>query len=405
MLFLKKKFNKKYIKFIVLIFILLILMSVALFAMQKAGNNTGSRTLKRVFGMFQTTLIYGVFYAMMALGFAMIFGAARVINLFHGSFYMLGAYLFASFSRPEDFNFSTGWFILFQIIIVSILIIFIFKLVKKSKDDKNEIKLSKKISLPFILLFLGQIPILLLFFKVKLPTEANLNLFIGLIYACAFVGVISIFINKYLIEPVRSKTITVLLITISLAFFMERFIDAIYGTSAIPVHSFVRTKPVTLLMGNTIDSKRLLMFFVGIVLIVLVWLLMNKTRIGKGVLAVAQDEEAAELMGVNPRFVYSFTIAVSAILAALAGIFTTPFLGDARPDIWLSPVIKAFAIVILGGLGSIFGSVLAAFILAFVEKFTKYFISSSLEEFVFLIVIIIILIIRPQGLFGKKGRF
>jgi branched-chain amino acid transport system permease protein len=216
---------------------------------------------------------------------------------------------------------------------------------------------------------------------------------------------LGIYINKYLIEPVRKEGVAVLIVTLALAFFTEKLLEGIYGSSALPVRSFVPTKPITLLMGNVLDSKRLLMVIIGVILILAIWLLMNKTKLGKGVLAVAQDKEAAALMGVNPKFVYSFAIALSAILAALAGIFTSPFLGDAAPAIWFSPLIKAFAIVILGGLGSIFGSVVAAFILAFFEKFTKYYVGSQFEEVVFLVLIVVILIARPQGLFGKKGRF
>ncbi len=196
-----------------------------------------------------------------------------------------------------------------------------------------------------------------------------------------------------------------MIITLALAFFSAKLLEAIYGNSAIAVPSFVKTSAVPLLLENTIDSKRLLMFFVGFVLIIGVWILMTKTKIGKGVLAVAQDREAAIMMGVNPGFVFSFTICLSGILAGAAGVFTTPFLGDAHPGIWFVPLIKSFAVVMIGGLGSIFGCILGSFILAFFEKVTKYYISSSLEELVFLMVIIALLLWRPQGLFGKKGSF
>lgn len=370
---------------------------------QTLQGQTGPLALSRFLGMMQTTLIYGVFYSLLALGFALIFGAARVVNLYHGTFYMLGAYLFATFSKTSHFMLSPVAYWTLQVIII---VFFVFHVIRAVGEERvAKIYVFKKLALPIGVLLAAEFALLLLFFKVKLPIRWHFNLFVGLAISMTFIAVLSIYVNRYIIDPVRNKGVAVLIITVALAFFTERLLVAIYGESAIAVPSFVGTRAIGLIFGITMDSKRLIMFFVGIVLIVLVWVLMNKTKMGKGVLAVAQDREAAILMGVNPNFVFSFAICLSAILAGLAGVFTAPFLGDAQPAMWLNPLIKAFAIVILGGLGSIFGSVLASFILAFFEKLTKYYISSRLEEIVFLMVIIAILILRPRGLFGKKGQF
>ena len=383
------------------LFVVILVSATPAFA-QSLQAEPGSVALSRFLGMIQTTLIYGVFYSLLALGFALIFGAARVVNLYHGTFYMLGAYLFATFSKTSQFHLPSAAYWIVQGLIIASAAYYVTKTVQERRAHK--ISVHGKILLPAGILTVAQCALLLLFFRVHLPTAWHCNLFVGLAISIIFIGVLSIYINRYIIDPVRHRGVAVLIITVALAFFTERLVVAVYGESAIAVPSFVKTQAIGLILDTTMDSKRLLMFFVGMALIVLVWLLMNRTRIGKGVLAVAQDREAASLMGVNPKLVFSFAICVSAILAGLAGVFTTPFLGDAQPQIWLNPLIKAFAIVILGGLGSIFGSVLASFILAFFEKLTKYYISSSLEEIVFLVVIIAILILRPQGLFGKKGQ-
>jgi len=397
----KKKYPKMKIACLALA---VLLAGVSLFAAVPAAEAAGSFSgLTRFMGMIQTTLVYGVFYALLALGFALIFGAARVVNLYHGTFYMLGAYLFATFCKPSPFNFPLSAFLFFQIVIIVGMIYTGYKKFSE-KESKNK-PVFTKLRFPVVMMIFAEVPLLLLFLRIDLPIAGNFNLFISLIFTCGLIGLLSMLLNKSAIQPVKKESVAVLIVTIALAFFTERLIDAIYGSSNVPVPSFIETSTVQLIFDATIDSKRLLMFFVGIFLIAGVWLLMNKTKTGKGVLAVAQDSEAATLMGINTQFVFNFAIMLSAILAAVAGIFTTPFLGDASPAIWLGVVIKAFAVVILGGLGSIFGSVLAAFILAFVEKFTKFYISSSLEEIVFLVIIIIILLIRPQGLFGKKGRF
>lgn len=382
------------------LFIIVLVPAFPAFA-QMLQTGAGSTAPSRFLGMVQTTLIYGVFYSLLALGFALIFGAARVVNLYHGTFYMLGAYLFATFSKPSQFLLPSAAYWIFQGIIIACFASYATKAFTGRRGHK--IKRPRQILLPVGILTVAQCALLLLLFRVDLPTALHCNLFVGLVISITFIAVLSVYIDRCIIDPVRHRGVAVLIITVALAFFTERLLVAIYGESAIPVPSFVKTQAIGLIFGTTMDSKRLLMFVVGLTLIVLVWLLMNRTRIGRGVLAVAQDKEAASLMGVNPNFVFSFAICLSAILAGLAGVFTTPFLGDAQPQIWLNPLIKAFAIVILGGLGSIFGSVLASFILAFFEKLTKYYISSSLEEIVFLVVIVGILILRPQGLFGKKG--
>ncbi len=369
---------------------------------QSPEGQSGSLVLTRLTGMIQTTLIYGVFYSLLALGFALIFGAARVVNLYHGTFYMLGAYFFATFSNPEKFRFPAGWFWFLQIIVAVTFFYYLIKLFPARQGPEQG--LPKRISSLVLIFFIGECPLLLLFFKAELPAVWNLNLFIGLVLAMGLISVMSIYLNRFIIEPVRDSNVAVLIITIALAFLTEKSLEAVYGSGAIRVPSFVQTKTINLLFGNTMDSKRLLMFFVGVILIAVVWILMTKTRIGKGVLAVAQDKEAATVMGVKSGFVFSFSISVSAVLAGIAGVFTTPFLGDAHPGIWLGPLIKSFAIVVIGGMGSIFGSVVGAFLLAFFEKLTKYYISSSLEQMVFLVVVIVILLIRPQGLFGKKGK-
>jgi len=315
---------------------------------------------------------------------------------------MLGAYLFATFSNPEKFSFPAAWFWVVQIVLAIVFIYYAIRIFIVRQGTGQG--LTKRISPLVLVFFIGECPLLLLFLKAELPAAWNLNLFIGLVLAMGLISVLSIYINRFIIEPVRDSNVAVLIITIALAFLTEKLLEAIYGSGAIRVPSFVKTTAINLLFENTMDSKRLLMFFVGIILIGVVWILMTRTRIGKGVLAVAQDKEAATVMGVKPGFVFSFSISVSAVLAGLAGVFTSPFLGDAHPEIWLGPLIKSFAIVVIGGMGSIFGSVVAAFMLAFFEKLTKYYISSSLEQMVFLVVVIVILLIRPQGLFGKKGK-
>ena len=130
----------------------------------------------------------------------------------------------------------------------------------------------------------------------------------------------------------------------------------------------------------------------------------QRTRLGSAILAVSQDPNAAQYMGINTNRVFTIVMAISAALAATAGVMVAPFL-TVQPGMGLVPMIKAFSIVILGGLGSIPGSLLAAVVLGYSETLVGYLISSSYTELVSLVAILLALILRPAGLFGKLEAF
>jgi branched-chain amino acid transport system permease protein len=148
----------------------------------------------------------------------------------------------------------------------------------------------------------------------------------------------------------------------------------------------------------------LLALGVGVVLISGLWLFIQRTRLGNAILAVSQDAEGAQYMGINIDRVFGGVMGLSAALAAAAGVLAAPF-SKVEPGMGLLPMTKAFSIVILGGLGSIRGSLLAAAVLGFSETLVGYLVSSSLTELVSLVVILLVLILRPAGLFGKHVAF
>lgn len=283
-------------------------------------------------------IVNGSIYALLALGFALIFGAARIVNLYHGTFYMLGAY----------FTYS--------------------------------------------------------FYNLGLPIVLASFLSLILVAAVGY-GVFR------LIEPIKKKGVAVLIVTIGLAFLTQEFIRLFYGTGNKNLPGFLNFasesgEKITRFdfLGMGMETDRFFALAVSVVMIALLWFFMDKTKTGKAVMATAQDEEAAMSVGVRPKVVNLIAISFSAILAGMAGIVTAPFY-PINFHMWLTPLIKAFAIVILGGLGSVWGSVFAAFILAFTESLARNLINPSLGEVVFLVVVLVILVVRPQGLLGKPIRF
>ena len=133
---------------------------------------------------------------------------------------------------------------------------------------------------------------------------------------------------------------------------------------------------------------RLLALGVGVLSCIgALWLFIQHTRYGSAILAVSQDPEAAQYMGIPSDRIFSIVMAISAALAATAGVLAGPFL-TVQPTMWLLPIVKAFAIVIVGGLGSIPGSILAALMLGYAETIVGYLISTSWTEIVSVVAVV-----------------
>ena len=280
-------------------------------------------------------LIYGAvlsgIYALLAVGFALIFGVARVINLTHGAFYMLGAY--------------------------------------------TTYALSVLLNVPLILSIIG---------------------------GMAIVFLLAICLDRFIIERIRTTMINVLITTLALSLFADQVILQIFGPDNRNIPAVISDR-VTLL-GVDIAGQRLLSLIISVAVIATLWLIITRTRMGNALLATAQDPEAAQLMGINTGRMFMVTMGIAAMMAALAGGIVGSFLTVA-PEMGMLPIIKAFSIVILGGLGSIGGSIIAALLIGYLETSVAYLISFNATELVPLVVIFITLIFRPAGIFGKRRGF
>ncbi len=280
-------------------------------------------------------LIYGAvtsaIYALLAVGFTLIFGVARILNLAHGSFYALGAY---------------GTYVLTSI--------------------------------------------------------AGLPLWTAALLSIAFVAVFGVVVEKVLIRPLRHSQLGVLMISLAVALVVEQTLFLVFGSEYRNVPSFVDTK--INLGGVDVAGQRLLTLVVAAVAIGALYMFIQFTRLGSAILAISQDPEAAKYMGIPSDKIFSLVMAISAALAALAGVMAGPFL-SVQPSMHLLPIVKAFAIVVVGGLGSIPGSIAAAFLLGYAETCVAYLISSSWTEIVSVLATLLMLVFRPAGIFGKRAAF
>ena len=196
--------------------------------------------------------------------------------------------------------------------------------------------------------------------------------------------------------------LAVLLITLAVALMVEQVLLLIFGSEARNVPSMI---DVTYHFATVdISGQRLLALGGGIVVLICLWLFLQYTRIGSAILAIAQDAEAAQYMGIATDRMYSIVMGVSAAMAAIAGVLVAPF-QTVIPGMGLLPLVKSFAIVVVGGLGSIAGSIIGALLLGFSETIIAFKISIEWSQIVSVAAVLIILVIRPAGFFGKRAAF
>jgi branched-chain amino acid transport system permease protein len=155
-------------------------------------------------------------------------------------------------------------------------------------------------------------------------------------------------------------------------------------------------------MGIHINQTDIIIFVMAILLMFILNQVVNHTKIGKAMRAVSFDQGAAYLMGINVNRVISFTFAIGSALAAAAGILFASAYPQVEPYMGMMPGIKAFVAAVLGGIGSIPGAMVGGVILGVAETLTKGFISSELADAIVFGILIVILVVKPSGIFGRN---
>ena len=127
----------------------------------------------------------------------------------------------------------------------------------------------------------------------------------------------------------------------------------------------------------------------------------HKTHLGRAILAVSMDRKGAMVSGIDPRRISMVTWAISGALGAVAGVFFATYT-QLDPAMWVAPLIIAVAVVVIGGIGSILGSLIVAHIIGFMETFTTAVIAAELRGVFTMLLIIVVLVMMPRGLFGRE---
>jgi branched-chain amino acid transport system permease protein len=275
-----------------------------------------------------TGLVNGGVYALLAIGFSLIFGVARIVNIAHTAFYMLAAYCFYT-----------------------------------------------------------------------LLTKGGVGFTLAGIIAVVAVTALSLVCYKLVIERVREHEAAVLIATIALGLIFQELMLVSYGGHFLGVPSTI--DGVVRVAGVSIPYQRLLILVVAGFMLAATWFFLYHTRTGLAIRATANDLEVANLMGMNVHRVAMITVGFSVGLAAIAGVVATP-VTSVHPHMWLDPLVTMLAIVVLGGLGSLKGSVIGALVIAYVEAITVFTLpeGAHLKGVAALGIMVAVLLARPEGLFG-----
>jgi branched-chain amino acid transport system permease protein len=276
-------------------------------------------------------LSLGSIYALLALGYTMIYGIIKIIHFAHGDVYMLGAFFGYYTINVWHFNFIMALF--------------------------------------------------------------------GSMIFCALVGMLIEFVAY---RPLRhSSRIAVLITAIGVSYFLENGMSVLFSGDTRDFPQVIKQVNYEW-FGIRVTNIQLLIFATTIILMIILQLIVKKTKMGRAMRAAAADPVAAELMGININGTISFVFAIGSAMAGAAGVLIGLYYNSIEPTMGLTPGIKAFVAAVVGGVGSIPGAAVGAVIVGCLESMMQAIGFSAFKDAAVYVVLIIVLLFLPAGLFGNK---
>jgi branched-chain amino acid transport system permease protein len=289
--------------------------------------------------LFLGGLTRGSIYALIALGYTMVYGIIQLINFAHGEIYMIGAFT--------------------ALIVVSVL----------------------------TLLGWNSIAIIL----------------IGGVVAVIYSSAYGFTIEKIAYKPLRhAPRLSALISAIGMSLFLQNYVLLAQTSDFMPFPSLIPDFGFWEPYSHIISSAELVIIITTATVMVLLTFLIKFTKIGKAMRATAQDRDMAMLVGINVNRVISVTFIVGSATAALGGVLIASHIGQINYYIGFIAGIKAFVAAVLGGIGSIPGAVLGSLVLGWTESFFTGYISSDYEDVFAFLFLVLILIFRPAGILGRS---
>jgi len=230
-------------------------------------------------------------------------------------------------------------------------------------------------------------------------TAFNIHYWIAIVFSVLVVALLAVLMERLVFNPLRhSPPIHDKIAAIGILLFLEALVQLVWGSEyrrmITPYDSVVN------LFGLTFTLQRLLVIVGAVIaMFVLHWFL-RKTVVGSTIIAMAQNREGAFLMGINANRVAMMTFAISGALAAIAASLASP-INLVYPGMGHLVILKAFVIIIIGGMGSIPGAIIGGYILGLAESMGATYISNDYKDLIAFVLLVVILTIKPTGLFAK----
>src|SRR5580700_8608494 len=285
----------------------------------------------------------GALYALIALGFSMVYGVLKLLNFAHGDLYMVGA--FVGYFVIQWFGGPSG------------------------------------LSIP--------VPLLLL---------------IMFVLAAGLVGGLGVAIERFAYRPLRdAPRIAPLITAIGVSFFLESAALLLFGAQyrVYNTSEFISLSSGIRIGSVTIDSVQIMVLVIGLLLMTGLRMLVNRTKLGKQMRAVAGDREAAEMLGINVNFTIAATFFLGSALAGVAGVMAGLLFNQVTNTIGFIAGLKAFTAAVVGGIGSIPGAMLGGLLIGLAESFVTGYISSTYTNLIVFGLLIVVMLVRPSGLLGQ----
>ena len=207
-------------------------------------------------------------------------------------------------------------------------------------------------------------------------------------------------LHRFAIEPARGASpVALIMITIGASVFLRGVAQIVFDKRFHSLPPLFGADPIQF-GGAAILPQSLVVLAGATVIVILLWLLVDRTLLGKAVIATAANRLAARLIGVNTRHIVDFSFAVSAAIGAIAGILITP-IALTSYDAGTLLALKGFAAAMLGGIGSALGAVVGGLLIGMIEALSAGYLSSNYKDAVAFLIILVVLVAMPQGLFGR----
>ena len=224
----------------------------------------------------------------------------------------------------------------------------------------------------------------------------------SLLLSCVPMALIGFVFEKAVYRPLQKRGwLFIMISTIGVTMVLKELSRIIWGAQPLTMKPLFSVFSVDI-FGLKINPQYILIIVLTAVLLILQYIMFEKTTLGKKLTATAEDPDMAQLMGIATKRMVTITFMYSMILAALAGFLLIP-LNYATTTMADTPALKAFVAAVIGGFGSIPGVICGGLFVGIVENFSSMYISSGMKDAVAFILLIIALIIRPQGFFGEKS--